>query len=348
MVQSGRIEIGLSYYVVFELLQKAEPKYREDRLARARLLTALCGQNAFPYPSDLGQGYGFSRDGLWIPRIEVEDFEVERLVQDVMDVASHHPELNRHERRVLSKRNNFVNWVRSNPSRLTPLPGESWPLPFGRDFAQSGDFRRYVLGQMTRGEANRKLLFYITDPETVYKTWFEHYGLPNPVAERRDKMASKIMLMLKELPEALDRMEALRTDVRNALATTGDNALDPENRQKLVQLARDVETFRIETTSPQELTKQVPLWKELVGEKGALIAAQTFFAFHGEKREIKRSDAIDLLHAMYLPHTDLWRGDRAFSDLLVRHKVDLNERVVPTLLELPGRIEAEIARRECS
>ena len=47
------IEIGLSYHLVFELLQKAEPKYREDRMARARLLSALCGQNAFPYPTDL-------------------------------------------------------------------------------------------------------------------------------------------------------------------------------------------------------------------------------------------------------------------------------------------------------
>jgi hypothetical protein len=56
MTENGRIEIGLSYHVVFELLQKAEPQFRPDRLARARLLKQLCGQNAFPYPSDLGQG----------------------------------------------------------------------------------------------------------------------------------------------------------------------------------------------------------------------------------------------------------------------------------------------------
>src|ERR1019366_5683252 len=66
MLRDGRIEIGLSYHIVFELLQKAEPKYREDRLARARLLTELCGQNAFPYPTDLGQGPYFSTEGLWI------------------------------------------------------------------------------------------------------------------------------------------------------------------------------------------------------------------------------------------------------------------------------------------
>jgi hypothetical protein len=33
MTASGRIEIGLSYHVVFELLQKAEPKFLDYRLA---------------------------------------------------------------------------------------------------------------------------------------------------------------------------------------------------------------------------------------------------------------------------------------------------------------------------
>jgi hypothetical protein len=50
------------------------------------------------------------------------------------------------------------------------------------------------------------------------------------------------------------------------------------------------------------------------------------------------------MHAMYLPHSDLWRGDRAFSDLLIKHGVNFSERVVPTLLDLPGRIEAEIVK----
>jgi hypothetical protein len=47
---------------------------------------------------------------------------------------------------------------------------------------------------------------------------------------------------------------------------------------------------------------------------------------------------------MYLPYTDLWRGDKAFSDLLIKHKVTFGERVVPTLAELPERIEVEIGR----
>src|ERR1700683_5005544 len=75
-VQTRKIEIGLSYHVVFELLQKAAPEHRADRLERARLLTELCGRNVLPYPSDLGQGFRFSNDGLWVPRIDLEEVEI--------------------------------------------------------------------------------------------------------------------------------------------------------------------------------------------------------------------------------------------------------------------------------
>ena len=74
-----------------------------------------------------------------------------------------------------------------------------------------------------------------------------------------------------------------------------------------------------------------------------MIAAQILFAFHNDGRDIKNSDGIDLIHAMYLPHADLWRGDKAFSTLPINNRVDLCRRIVRSLAELPGRIEAVIA-----
>jgi len=46
---------------------------------------------------------------------------------------------------------------------------------------------------------------------------------------------------------------------------------------------------------------------------------------------------------MYLPHADLWRGDKAFSTLLINNRIDFCKRIVPSLAELPERIEAAIA-----
>src|SRR5271155_4010516 len=111
MAERGKIQIGLSYHVVFELLQKAPPEYREDRLARARLLVELCGKNAFPYPTDLGQGYRFSTEGLWIPRIELQDFAVDNVVAHYADAVARQLNLSRQERRAFCKRRNFVKWA---------------------------------------------------------------------------------------------------------------------------------------------------------------------------------------------------------------------------------------------
>jgi hypothetical protein len=105
MAAHGNIEIGISYHIVFESLKKAKPKYREDRLAWARLLTDLCGRNAFPYPTDLGQGHRFSTEGLWVPRTDLEEVEVERVIGALMQSIERYPHANRRERRVLSQRN---------------------------------------------------------------------------------------------------------------------------------------------------------------------------------------------------------------------------------------------------
>jgi hypothetical protein len=216
-------------------------------------------------------------------------------------------------------------------------------VPFAPKIAESGEFRQYVLGGITRTEANNIIRCYLIDPVNIYNTWFEYYGMENPIIDRRDQLASKLTLMLSELKAMLAEQTTLRAQIRSALTATGDNALSAPAREKLSALELDVKTFAREITSPQELTKNAPGWKELFGARSGLLAAQILYAFHNDGRDIKNSDAIDLIHAMYLPHSDLWRGDKAFSSLLITNRVDFCSRIVPSLVELPGRIEAMIA-----
>lgn len=48
------------------------------------------------------------------------------------------------------------------------------------------------------------------------------------------------------------------------------------------------------------------------------------------------------MHAIYLPHCDLWRGDRPFSNLLLHSELPYKKRIVASLLDLPDRIEQEL------
>jgi hypothetical protein len=319
MKESRRIEISLSYYIVFELLQKAEPKFRNDRLARAKLLTQLCGQDAFPFPTDLPRGHSFSKEGLWVPRIWLDEIEIERIVGRIISAMVRSSELGRRERRALSKRRCFVDWVRDNPLNFARISREHWPLLFGYPFVKSGDLARYILGEINREQANKKLRFYITDPVTVYETWFENYGRENPIPGRRDPIASKLTIMIDELNRMLEEHASLRMKIREALGATGEDALSAEGREAIMNIGREIATFGAEITSFAEMAKH-PAWVEAVGEEGALLAAQIFHAFHREKRGVRASDSIDLMHSMYLPHTDLWRGDKAFSAMLIKNR----------------------------
>jgi hypothetical protein len=99
-----------------------------------------------------------------------------------------------------------------------------------------------------------------------------------------------------------------------------------------------------EISSSNDMAKH-PAWVMMFGDEVAQIAAQIFYGLYSQRRDIKRSDAVDLIHAMYLPHVDLWRGDKDFSNLLIKNRVNFYERVIPTLSELPRRIETEFAKR---
>jgi hypothetical protein len=344
MARTGRIEVGLSYHVVFELLQRADPEHRGNRLSRARLLSELCGLNAFPYPTDLGDGHRFSKEGLWQPRITLEDHEIEVIVSHFIRTVQQDPEATAHVRRIVTKRKYLCRWAEEYPDRFGAIAYKNWPIMFGRSLVEDGTFGRYVAGAMSRDEANRKLWFFINDPASIYELWFEQCNWDCPIMERRDNIAGKFVTMLGELRGTMARTSDLRTQITAELNATGDAALSPDGRSQLLQLRRDLKTFREEISSPQQLSEDVPIWKQLFGNESALLAAEVLYAFERDKRPIKDSDGIDFVHVMYLPHTDLWRGDRAFSDLLKKHKVGFSERVVPTLLELPARIEAEFAR----
>jgi hypothetical protein len=150
-------------------------------------------------------------------------------------------------------------------------------------------------------------------------------------------------LLLGELKALRADQADLRARLRLELNATEDDALSSAAREQLRALDREVKKFGSELRSSEELTKNVPRWKEIFGEESGVLAAQILYAFHNDGRHIKNSDGIDLMHAMYLPHADLWRGDRAFSTLLIDNRVDFCTRIVASLAELPGRIEAAIA-----
>ena len=197
MARSGQIEIGLSYHVIFELLQRANSAHRASRLSRARVLSEICGLNVFPYPTDLGSGHRFSKEGFWQPRITLDDHEIEVIVSHFIQAVQRDPDATPHARRIVTKRKYLHRFSEDYPERVIALAGRRWPVMFGRSMVEDGTFGRYLAATISREEANRKLWFFINDPASIYQLWFEQCNWDCPIMERRDNIAAKLVTMLR-------------------------------------------------------------------------------------------------------------------------------------------------------
>src|SRR3984893_16632929 len=341
LVLNDTIEIGFSFQIVFELLQKAAPQYRDDRLARAKFLKELCGTNAFPYPDDLGKGRRFSHNGFWFAEDFLEIMRADEIAPKVMQRILSDLRPRRNDRRALSKPKTFAKWIRSDPARLNLFTACVLRLPFPSELAASGDLLQYLAGEITLAEANFRLRSYYGDPEAIYRMWFDRYDRENPVGLLRDDLSEGLLAMFQQARKMLD--DPL-TDLKERIRTLPEIAATREEREQVRELRTRVSQFATEIHSPEWVLKRSPGLLNNFGSESAMVTAGALVGLYLENRELKRSDAIDLLHAAYLPHTDLWRGDRAFSHLLLKYKVKYNERVVPTLDNLIPRIEDELVK----
>ena len=80
---------------------------------------------------------------------------------------------------------------------------------------------------------------------------------------------------------------------------------------------------------------------------GRVISAYTkqILGISGHAAKIERSFGGDLVHALYLPHVDLWRGDRRFAEIVRNSVPHYAARVVPTPSSLLAAIDRQLMEK---
>ena len=68
--------------------------------------------------------------------------------------------------------------------------------------------------------------------------------------------------------------------------------------------------------------------------------ARQVLGLRGNPVDVERSFGGDLVHALYLHHVDLWRGDRRFAEVVVQAVPHYAQKVVSRLAALPAAIDA--------
>lgn len=360
---SGQAVFALSMPILSELLQY-DADYRETTLLKAEAVEQLCGPHALAFPTRLvareiavvAQAAGLAdqrslppalnSDRYWFPHVGDMLAELKAdLLAGAQREVSGYPLGNRNARRAAKKMVRSLNLGELVQQSAPELAGKLG-LPVA---AVTGSLGALLRGTITSSEASRRLFMSICEPRTFVELYFERLendrSLPGWISKAGEGFA-ECFADLKRAVDPWVEMEGAAKQLRKMVA---------EKKHQLATLAfrfaeGDLSEFGVTETMVGAIKADPNL---AVGVHASQTVAAIIEAYalqitgiSASNASIERSFGGDMLHSIYLPHVDLWRGDRRFSEALAGARPAYKSRIVRKLMDLPAAIEAVSAKIE--
>ena len=347
----------VSMPILSELLQY-NSDYRETTMRKAEAVERLCGTWALAFPQRLiaAEIAGFagslgepikdhrpvlSSDREWFPDISssLSNFGAE-LKDSIADEMAKKALVGRKMRRMAKSEIRRLDPAGAM-ERIAPEIAARYGIPVA---AVSGSIVALLRGRISADDASRRLFGAIAHPVTFVEVYFEkvldnNSELPSWMSSLGERLQNNfvdlrnVLRPLLSLPGAREKTEAMLVDWR---ATMGTAVLE--------MAAGATEPFGID---PAMVTRLAAADGFLDKVPSAYIVGRVMTSYvrqiiglSGKEANVERSFGGDIVHALYLPHVDLWRGDRRFSAVVTNAAPRYAQRVVPLLKNLPEKIDA--------
>lgn len=300
-VELGDIVIVFSFSIIMELLQEFDDRYSEDRKARALFIKELCKSNVFKFFQDIGVSEDAYNDvSDWLPEFFKKEFEIDSFVSRLVDGLLREPDFPKYLKKIVAKGNGINRLLVKKPYLFNLRELKFF---FSEECYEKDIIRSYILGTISKCEASRLLQTSFSDPQNFFNNYFGIQGLSNFFTKPFHKASEALHTLIEKTNEII--------------------RVDPSVGSEMEQF--DVEKYwmRIYDFFP-------PHTRELIN---------AYIRDNHKKSHLQRSDAADITHAIYIKYSDLWRGDKHFSNLLIRQKIVGHEKIVPKLKDLPSRID---------
>ncbi|MGE4193556.1 MAG: hypothetical protein AB7E51_09235 [Pseudodesulfovibrio sp.] len=306
---SNEIVVVYSYSIIMELLQDYSQEYREDRLARAEIVKTLCGRNTLRFFMEIEDDDNdvFSNACDWNPSFVKEALEINSFIKKLVFMMVENETTHKSIRKKLLTKKGLTRFIKKHPELLD---SRNIDFVFPEEFYKRDVLNSYILGKISRDSANALLLEMLNDPVLFFINYYD-------VGQFSNYFVAPFHTMSKTLKEGIEKVTILAQNSKQAESLILD--FDPE-------LYWD----KIYDFFPQYIRHIL----------------KSFFQDNYKTPHFQQSDMADMTHALYLPHTDIWRGDKHFSNLLIRQKIPHHEKIVPKLRDLPQRIEAALKSRQ--
>lgn len=340
-----------------ELLQY-HPNFRETTICKAQAVEQLCGSNAIMFPSRLiaveiaqvaqvacltserALPSAVSSDRYWYPDVSSAFVGLKTQFQETLESEIGRSQfVNRAQRRNAKRLGRKMDMI-DLMQEAAPAMAAQFGLPLN---AITGSIVAVLRGKATPTQASRKLFSAIAEPTKFVEIYFERVETDRSLPQWIGGTGIKFQNAFEQLRQTLQpymHLDFAREQFRSLLA---------ENRRHFRLLALrlaedDIEEFGLshETLRAIEmddtLLDQVPACRIME----ALIEAYVLqvLGYSGGEPNIEGGFAGDLVHALYLPHVDLWRTDGRFANLVAAALPEYASRVV----RKPRDLEAAIAK----
>lgn len=347
----------VSMPILGELLQY-DADFRETTLCKAQAVARLCGEWALAYPSRLiaseiataaresgalpdGEPISvLSPDRFWYPDVSQSFYELRAKIQSGVDAkVDSYRFVNRKSRRGAKKIVRKFDLAKV-AAEAAPEMASTYGLP-------ASVFIRSIVamlrGSITPEEASRRLFREIAEPVTFVKTYFERVETERTMPEWMGGLGRDFQTHLqvfRDQTRPLMGVPSMREQLANLLADwsgqLGAMALRIADGDDLAVLGLSAERRDCLAATPA-FVSSVPA-AAIVGRVIPEYTRQ-IIGLSGAEAKIENSFGGDLVHALYLPHVDLWRGDRRFAQVVMKAMPALAHHVIPTLKALPEAID---------
>lgn len=371
-IRAELLELAKSPFVRFAFsgahlseMAPLEAKYATAATARADLLVALCGRNAFisfdrllkselayfANPDDTPVQI-LSENADWFPEIDdaISPIQWADTAHEI-DTASKERGLNREQRRSLKRK-----LFKSNQPK-TPMREWLAQHDAGADLTDilrlypmrpqdAKVLGRFVVGQATATEAQRAFLESLRDPRWMMRWFAAHHDKLTPVTEWLRSPSRSMLVNMREIAagaKELRRLDAIHgVGIKSEMLTS--TAWQASQDALLLGVANQLRIQFHPGTALIPAVEQVDRHCPGLSTTIRSLHSALWDSVGANPRPPQESDFIDAVHAMYAPYVSVFRADRYMSPHVQKQVARRGSQVVSRLDTLPSQIRGMLHR----
>lgn len=256
--ENGKIVMGFSFATIMEFITKPNAENRSERVRRGQLIKDICGQNAFPYVTDLANGATFPNGGNWMLSSNEKVVSAKKFKRDMHNTLREElaktDGLNRKQRRRFGRKASMKELIRNNGSTWGRKRSDYGGFPVSDEIVGSRILERFMKGQCSDAEFETRMNAWLSDPAEFSRIMYDYADKPNMRDFVFGSFTDDLERTVKTIQEGCESLRKLNEEQLRIRSTFVDAGISKTTAR---QLTKQVSLPQLAPESPNEQLEAV-------------------------------------------------------------------------------------------